>query len=282
MVWVVDDSSHGKAGGASARFFDAVDHSVSASDSIVAFDCEGVNLSRAGSVELVSLQFPGIDCLFLIDIGKNGNSTFRQKRIDALKKLFECKTIQKIIHDCRMDCDALYHHCGIELVNVHDTSCFHEVITGNPDKNLNDVLSHNCVNVNAVRDKSVYKNNPTFWASRPLTAKMIDWASSDVDKLLLVASKQVDALKDRGISQMEMAKQKSTEFTTVARDMSLAQGLQVSSPGLFIGRGGSNLRNLQRRTGTKIYQEDRQHSNTWMVFYPTASALASVKRAMDS
>eukprot|EP00978_Attheya_sp_CCMP212_P013179 scaffold33078_cov48-Attheya_sp.AAC.1 len=244
MVWVVDDSSHGKAGGASARFFDAVDHSVSASDSVVAFDCEGVKLSRAGSVELVSLHFPNIDCIFLIDTGKSGNTKFRKKRIDALKKLFECKTIEKVIHDCRMDSDALYHHFGIELFNIHDTI----VVSMTPSR-----------------------TNPTFWASRPLTAKMIDWASSDVDKLLLVASKQVDDLKHRGIRQMEKAKKKSMEFIKITRDMSLAQGLRVSSPALFIGRGGSNLRNLERRTGTKIYEKN----DSWIVFYPTASALAS-------
>ena len=50
--------------------------------------------------------------------------------IKWLKIILEDQNILKIIHDCRMDSDALYHHFDIKLANVHDTSAWHEKISG--------------------------------------------------------------------------------------------------------------------------------------------------------
>jgi hypothetical protein len=163
--------------------------------------------------------------------------------------------------------------------NVHDTSCFHTVITGMEDKNLNDVLSYNDIQQNLTRDKDVYKRNPAFWATRPLLPTMILWASADVDELLRVASRQVDRLSGSS-SQMEEAKIKSTEYTTDARDMKLERGLKVNGNiGHFIGRRGQNLRSLQKRTGTLIYSYSAR-KDYWFVFYKEQAGLEKVKRAM--
>jgi exonuclease 3'-5' domain-containing protein 1 len=94
----------------------------------VALDVEGVNLSRVGTVELVSLAFDGVltdgeESVFLVDFGnsKGIDDTKRRRRIDMIKSLLECEHVEKIIRDCRMDCDALFHIHGIVLKNVHDT-----------------------------------------------------------------------------------------------------------------------------------------------------------------
>jgi len=213
MVLVVDD----KNDDASKRFFEAVDQAVPSlstqpsrlavsSDSKkmvrVAFDCEGVNLCRIGTVELVAICFEQHigqkGEVFLVDLNGKDDTPKRKDRVQALKKLLECKDVQKVIHDSRMDCDALYHLHGISVVNVHDTSCSHWTATGREDVNLNDVLYHHGVEENGERDKSVYKSNPAFWATRPLTNQMINWSSSDVDKLLVVATMQKDELKRLG------------------------------------------------------------------------------------
>jgi exonuclease 3'-5' domain-containing protein 1 len=96
--------------------------------SIVAFDLEGINLSRVGTVELVTLAFgecsDGEDSVFLVDVSTK-NPQGRSERIAALKKLLESNKVKKIIHDCRMDCDALVHLHGIRVQNIHDTSIYH-------------------------------------------------------------------------------------------------------------------------------------------------------------
>jgi hypothetical protein len=149
-----------------ARFVQTVDRTIELSTSSsepvrVAFDCEGVNLCRVGSVELVAVAFDIASsseedikgALFLVDLGSRGRQA---ECLAALQRLFECPSVVKVIHDCCMDCDALYHlHGGITLENVHDTSCFHAVITGQEDKNLNDVLTYNGVDENVIRDKDV-------------------------------------------------------------------------------------------------------------------------------
>ena len=258
------------------RFIAAVDKVTMAEEGDlerVVFDCEGVDLSRVGTVELVSICIKNVEAMdvFLIDLGRKPDPGI----LKAVKVLMETNTVVKIIHDCRMDCDALFHLHGIKVKNVHDTSCFHAVITGNQDKNLNYVLVYNDIAPNAARDKNVYKRNPAFWATRPLTEHMIEWASSDVNKLFDLELKQLERLEE---PQTSIARAKSESNTVVARDMRVETGLSVNEPGFFIGRGGSNLRSLQERTGTLVYQQ----RHTWFVYYNDDKALARVKRAMNN
>ena len=259
---------------AGKSFISSVNSLCSSSDknAKVAFDCEGVNLSRLGSVEIVSICFSAKQ-VYLVDFGKEKCP----KVVAAVKKLFECSKVTKIIHDCRMDCDALYHNHGIKLNNVHDTSAYHDFIGYGQNKNLNDTLSYNGIRVNADRDKSVYKSNPNFWATRPLTKKMIDWASSDVDKLFQLAEKQLEHISS---AQKSSAVEKSATYARLARDMDVESGLRVrGNIGLFIGRGGANIRSLERKTGCLIYSV--REEGTWFVFYPNNAALNTVKRRMN-
>jgi ribonuclease D len=289
VVYIVDDEYHQKHNtqAANGGFYDAVQQAIEKS-SRVAFDCEGVNLCRAGSIELISLCIEGHTSeVYLVDVSLKtaggGVPTFRANRVAALKTLFEADNVLKIIHDCRMDCDALYHLLGIQLTNVHDTSSYHYAINGQEDKGLNDVLERHNIRVNTVRDKTIYRRDPAFWSRRPLTRQMIDWASSDVDKLLELATQQ-DMACNMNPGRKAVAQQHSIKYTTVVRDMQLQRGLKVMVPiGRFIGTGGTTLRSLQKRTNTMIYQDhDLYESNKWLVFYQDASSLALVKRAMGN
>jgi DNA polymerase I-like protein with 3'-5' exonuclease and polymerase domains len=232
-----------------------------------------------GTVELVSLFFEyDKEVVFLVDLaGSNGN------RVAALKKVFECESLEKVIHDSRMDCDALYHLHRITVKNVHDTLCFHTVITGIEDDGLNNVLIRNRLPENRMRDKSMYDTNYRFWAERPLTTTMIEWASSDVDKLLKVADSQIQDMASRP-QRMLVAKEMSMEATKKARDMKLERGVKCNVPiGRFIGTRGSNLRRVQKETRTLIYKEHlgRGIPVTWYVYYANESDLSNVKRAMS-
>jgi DNA polymerase I-like protein with 3'-5' exonuclease and polymerase domains len=124
----------------------------------LALDCEGVELGRHGTIEIVSLVFHvAPKDTFLLDVGESGNSTFREERISALKRLLESSNVIKIIHDCKKDSDALYHYSKIKLCKVHDTSVFHHAIARHEeDKSLNYVLSYNGLAENEIRDKSVH------------------------------------------------------------------------------------------------------------------------------
>lgn len=270
MVYTVKSADTGSG----QKFIGAVDAiflGEKESQKRVAFDCEGVNLSRLGSLEIISICFEDME-VYLVDLGGNPCP----KIVKSVKHLFENESVTKIIHDCRKDCDALYHHHGIKVRNVHDTSCFHDVITYSDSKNLNDVLSYNSISVNSVRDNSIYNYNPRFWATRPLTNKMIDWASSDVDKLFALADKQLRRTPNASKSK---AVAKSAKYTHAIRNMKVCTGLRVSNPGHFIGSGGQNIKSLCKRTGTFIYQ-DSSNSGSWYVFYNEEASLNTVKRSM--
>jgi len=231
----------------------------------VAFDCEGVALCRLGSVEIVSVCFPTLN-VYLVDFG----GTVCPEIMKSVTDLFESSSVTKVIHDCRMDCDALYHLHGIRVKNVHDTSCFHIV----EDSNLNDVLSYNGMSINSARDNSVYKRNPRFWCTRPLTTTMVEWASSDVKSLFALADAQLSRMTSASKSA---AMAKSSQYSNTICGMKVCRGLSVRNPGLFIGRRGENIRHLKERTGTCI----KSHNDEWFVFYDNDASLNTVKRSMS-
>ena len=287
-VHLVDHSAQTSSGPSAKKFFKVVKRAVARAEMTgegvirLAFDCEGVRLSRIGTIELVTLVFedsqdPGMQAdVFVVDVGTSGPTSLKEERLAALKQVFECRMIEKVIHDCRMDCDALYHHCGIEVHNVHDTVCFHAILSGISEKSLNDVLSYNGLSPNPTRDSNVYKYNPTFWATRPLTAPMLQRASADVDRLLELARHQRSAATP---SLAQQAKKDSENFAVKVKNMRVEQRLVLKvNTGSFIGKRGSNIRALRNRTGTLIYQD--AGNNTWFVFYDSPSALFEVKRAM--
>jgi DNA polymerase I-like protein with 3'-5' exonuclease and polymerase domains len=242
-----------------------------------------------GTVEIVSLCFDKAiqqatgQGVFLVEFHSGGDANLRAERIRAVKTLLESPNVVKAIHDCRTDCDALHHLHDIHLTNVHDTACYHAAITRITDSNLNDVLQENGIPHNVNRDKSVYQRNLSYWATRPMTLQMKTWASSDVDKLLMLAKRQVQALSHNPAG-LAAAKAASTAYTTVVAHMHVARNVPLrKDPGRFIGPRGSNVRSLQARTNTILYRDHEfagQTATSWLVFYPNEPALAAVKRAM--
>ena len=118
---------------------------------LIGLDAEGVDLSRKGRITLLQLSTP-TQC-FLVDVlGSERDDPV----VTWLRTLLEDDGVLKIIHDCRMDSDALEHLLGISLVNVHDTSCWHAAL-GYADKNLNATLAYHGLPQNDARDGSVHR-----------------------------------------------------------------------------------------------------------------------------
>ncbi|CAG2234694.1 EGL [Mytilus edulis] len=83
-------------------------------DKTIAFDCEGVDLSRFGSVTMVNIGTR--DIIYLIDVLKIGDSVFD----DGLRSILENNAIEKLMFDCREDADALFHLHKVNLDGVLD------------------------------------------------------------------------------------------------------------------------------------------------------------------
>ena len=80
----------------------------------LAVDCEGVNLSRDGTITIITVATR--NKVFLFDVQQLGGVVF-----DAgLREILEDPTILKLTFDCRKDSDALLHLFGVQMRGVLD------------------------------------------------------------------------------------------------------------------------------------------------------------------
>lgn len=151
-------------------------------------------------------------------------------------------------------CTSLVH--GTSAVEVHDTQAWHEIIHPGLGKrpNVNDSLATFGCAINTARDSSIYKTNHRFWSSRPLTAEMIEWASGDFTKLFELREKQIDAAGGVDSERGRQAHAQSQKRLGSLRDC-VTQLVQIHSTqiGNFIGKGGSNLQQMERSTGAQFW-----------------------------
>ena len=136
---------------------------------LIAFDAEGVDLSRVGELTLLSFGislFNGVHVFLLDPLCRE----IGDKTLEVSKRILESKNITKIIHDCRQDSDALYHTFtpSIKLTNVFDTQIWDMNCNHGLRRGLNDVLASHGLQVNQSRNGCVamYLSNPNFWKQR--------------------------------------------------------------------------------------------------------------------
>jgi exonuclease 3'-5' domain-containing protein 1 len=238
---------------------------------ILAFDAEGVDLNRDGRISLVQLATPEMCYLFdVLDLPPDDPLAI------WLRKPLEDEKVKKIVHDCRMDSDALYHKLGITLTNVHDTSCWMNLSNPGRMSNLNSTLEHYGLAINSVRDSSMYRDNHAFWATRPLTPLMLAWASGDVQSMFKLRQRQLQGPTASKISRE--AESMTIEYLTKDRSSMIAT-VHVKNVGRFIGKGGKNLSALQRRTNTSIWNRGPRDEGKFIVFYQRDNELQDVRRA---
>ncbi|XP_072181591.1 uncharacterized protein [Diadema setosum] len=158
-------------------------------EKVVAVDCEGVNFGRPDRT-ITLLQLATMDgCVFIFDIKKNPDLLQSGK----LKQLLEDPNTIKVIHDCRGDSAALRANFGINLAGVFDTSIAFSTImeqcnkTGKPyrigQKALCSVLGEDTT----FKDDAIFERmtiDKQFWAQRPLTADMKNYAAADPASLV--------------------------------------------------------------------------------------------------
>ena len=230
---------------------------------LIAFDSEGVNLSRTGELTIITIgvntqqdnndQTNRIQS-FVFDML---NNEIKLEQLNVLKSILENNNVKKIIHDCRADSDILYYKFNIKLNNVFDTCAVYQKIT-NKDRrdNLNNTLSANNCKINKYRPNlthDFYQRNPTYWANRPLTQNMIDHAGSDVlnlHDLYFKLMKKYNTILYHKFNIDELNEKSVNEFRTLPYHKIVE--VLARNKGRVIGRGGSNLKIIERRSNTII------------------------------
>lgn len=248
--------------------------SLLASEKTLALDCEGVDLGRGGEISIVQLS--SRDRCFLFDVhGLKSTAAL----VIALKSILENPEIVKIIHDAKMDADALFYLLEIRLNRVHDTQACDKVIK-HTEQNLNNtLLSYGCM-PNTERNANIYKTNFRFWAIRPLTEKMIDWASGDVASLFELYKMQYEMASD---VEKEMAHEASEESINFIRKcVMLSKQISPRMIGKFIGTSGSNIRSMMAQVPGSFFQlRGRRDSGTVYVYAPNEVALLKAEKLLN-
>ncbi|TKX22634.1 3'-5' exonuclease-like protein 2 [Elsinoe australis] len=85
-------------------------------------DLEGNNLSRHGTLSLVTILVKPLGKVYLVDVTALGNSAFTTQGANgsSLQKILESPDIIKVFFDIRNDSDALYSLHGVRVEGIHD------------------------------------------------------------------------------------------------------------------------------------------------------------------
>ncbi|XP_070053880.1 uncharacterized protein [Nicotiana tomentosiformis] len=242
---------------------------------VVGLDCEGVGLSRYGTLCIVQLAFP--DAIYLVDAIRGG-----KKLINACKPALESTYVTKVIHDCKRDSEALYYQCDIKLHNVMDTQIAYYLIEEQlgkkraPDDHISFVrllADPRYCGISYVEKKevrSLLREDPQFWTYRPLSELMVRAAADDVRFLPYIFHKMMEKLSEQSLWRLAVrgslccrcfcisdngyadwpAIPSIPEFLNVARDTLEEEILSVldvppRKMGCVIGRKGSSILSIK-------------------------------------
>ncbi|KAK3580324.1 hypothetical protein CHS0354_003558 [Potamilus streckersoni] len=176
----------------------------------IALDCEGIHLSSTGPLTLMQIGLMKGN-VYLFDVMKNEKQQDKSFFKDTgLEEILTSSQIVKVIHSCSNDSAALFHQFGIKLHNVFDTQVAHLVIEEHKGHKLPYRLKLAEICRIYSDTAQVYegkeevqiewtKRENDYWAKRPLTQEMIDYASGDVTALIPeVYEKQKRYLSENG------------------------------------------------------------------------------------
>lgn len=221
----------------------------------LAWDCEGVELGRFGSVTVI--QFASRERCYILDL----LCPHKEAILQFAKTVLEDTRVVKIIHDPAADSDALYHLHGIRVVNVHDTQAWHMIIDCLHKKpKLNATLTAYGCNLESSRDCDIYSLNYRIWETRPFTELMLHRASNDVKHLFKVWDRQV---KNRSLEPL--ARMQSDYRLSYMRD-AFVQKFQMRSDMIsaFIGRQGVNIQARERSSGCSFTR--KRDGDVWVIY----------------
>ena len=247
-------------------------------ETVLAFDVEGVNLSRVGQPTLCAV---GINCegsvrVFLFDISDFA-ADYRSRQMSTLKKVLEDCTITKIIHDCRQDSDSLNEFCGIRISNVFDTSVYNSQLKMTEKRdNLNNTLTeYGCPISTGRHTKSFYKIRPNYWLERPLTEEHIISATQDVAYLFLLRASIIRRMSGMGAKQELKIRKASDAAISEFREKRFTAFVEVPKKKMWfvIGDGGSTLNRIESDSGASVSWRDSQG------FFILASTKANLQAA---
>ncbi|XP_078419119.1 piRNA biogenesis protein EXD1 isoform X1 [Cetorhinus maximus] len=169
--------------------------------SVIGVAVEGIDICRFGKLCLI--QIATEDQIYLFDIFLLGPVAFK----NGLKMILEDSNILKVIHDCRLVSDCLYHQYRVELANVFDTQVADVLLFSLEAGGLlpscvstleESLVLHLCLPTTKTlflqHSARAVKVNPKVWTCRPLPTGLMQRAALEVMYLLSLRSALMDKL----------------------------------------------------------------------------------------
>jgi hypothetical protein len=177
-------------------------HALSTHDRI-AFDTEGVNLSRTGDLTIATMQGLGgvvqkESPIYIIDVLVLTSEKVFSKESPSIRSILEDSSVTKVTFDCRSDSDALYHQHGVSLVGAFDLQIFDQAVRIHkgelpPKRNefickggipflpsMEKVVQRYSIETSVQKSRAPHLANMNVWKQRPLTTESIEYAANDV------------------------------------------------------------------------------------------------------
>lgn len=205
----------------------------------VAFDAEGVDLSRYGALTVAAMQgFDGKNkdkCspIYVIDVQLLGGDAVFSKTsgTPSIRSILEDPKMTTVTFDCREDSNALFHQFGgvklagsIDLQVMDQAARIHQGEL--PPKresggtwipfvqNMERVAGRYDITMN--KSSAPHKANLNVWKERPMLEKTIAYAAKDID----VIRRMWYAMSDANISALLMARtiEYSARYESLFRD----------------------------------------------------------------
>lgn len=164
----------------------------------IAFDAEGVKLSRVGALTIASflcLDLPSPQPVYLVDIQVLGAERVFSKTLPSLRALIENPAITKVTFDCRSDSDALFHQYGVVLSGVLELQVLDQAVRlqkGEPLpspslyvktgflQSMSKVAERYLKPYQyAEKQASPHRDDPEVWSRRPLSSEAKQYAAND-------------------------------------------------------------------------------------------------------
>lgn len=209
--------------------------------SVLALGTEGVGLGRVG--ELTLIQLATCDQCFVLDM----LCDIREEIISAIRPTLEDPDVTKVMHDCRSAADALQHLCGVVLRGVYDTQVW-QCRGGNQEPSLTHTLQMHSLPVD--RDGNICSRFPSYWATRPLTPKMLKRAAANVMPLLRLQKHQVVAITDP--AQKRLCRAISEYRAAIGGASCTILSVKKMHVGRFLGRQLQSLRRFEQTHDARV------------------------------
>ncbi|KAJ1636463.1 hypothetical protein T492DRAFT_1141130 [Pavlovales sp. CCMP2436] len=146
---------------------------------------------------------------------------------------------------------------------------------------LSDTLALYGCKPKAPRDQRVFASNPAFWATRPCSEKMKNWAVEHVEHLFELQVEQLRTAELRGGSvEARCYAESVANLCRFRTGFSDTIEIHPSQMGPLIGHGGSNIRRLETMTNSFFATRDGPPA-TVIIHSPSQMSLSAAISAVE-